>query len=426
MAMKRNVLKSALVAGLLCGVVGCGSSDETSTEPSGNVEIFSWWVSGGEVEALNAMISVYENKYPKAKVKNLAEDLAEQARDQLQQRMADGVPPDTFQANIGQDLMQWALFNELNDSDSKVEPLNELANKNGWLATFPAPVLDSLSYEGNVYGVPANIHRNNALFYSIPVFEAAGATPPATLDDLLAVSQQLQDAGYTPLCIGSSHWWTVVLLTFENIFPAVAGGDYYMSYWRGQEEAQSTQIHATLDYLLQLWPYFNADANSLDWTAGIDHMFDDESACAMTVMGDWAKGYLETKGWRAGTDFEQIPFPGTNGTFVFTADTFPLPKGAPNRRAALALLETIGSIEGQIAFNVVKGSIPARTDVDPAEFDATAQRTMADFESNQLINALSGIVTQPEDLGPALKDMLSRSSKEAPLNVLSNDYHTFR
>lgn len=426
MALKRNLLNCALAAGLVCGAVGCGSSEETDNEPSGNVEIFSWWVSGGEVEALNALVSVYENKYPKAKVKNLAEDLAEQARDQLRQRMAEGVPPDTFQANIGEDLMQWALFNDIDDSDSKLQPLNAIASRNGWLETFPQPVLDSLSFEGNVYGVPANIHRNNALFYNVPVFETAGVTPPTTLDELLATAQQLQDAGYTPLCIGSSHWWTVVLLAFENIFPAVAGGDYYMSYWQGNEQPDSPEINATLDYLLQLWPYFNADSDSLDWTAGIDHMFDAEGTCAMTVMGDWAKGYLETKGWKAGEDFEQIPFPGTAGTFVFTADTFPLPKGAPNRRAAEALLETIGSIEGQIAFNVVKGSIPARTDVDPAEFDATAQRTMSDFENGHLINALSGIVTTPEDLGPALMDMLSRNSKEAPLNVLTNDYHTFR
>jgi glucose/mannose transport system substrate-binding protein len=323
-------------------------------------------------------------------------------------------------------LMQWALFNEVDDSDSKLEPLNSLASKNGWLDVFPQPVLDSLSYDGNVYAVPANIHRNNSLFYSISAFEAAGVTPPQSLDELLSTSQQLRDAGYTPLCIGTSHWWTLVLLTFENIFPAVAGGEYYTSYWHGQEDAQSSQINATFDYLLQLWPHFNADANSLDWTQGIDHMFDSENACAMTVMGDWAKGYLENKGWRAGSDFEQMPFPGTAGTFVFTADTFPLPKGAANRTAAIALLETIGSVEGQIAFNVVKGSIPVRTDVDPNEFDATAQRTMADFAGDELIIALSGIMATPEDLGPALVDMLDRSSKEAPLNVLANDYHTFR
>ncbi len=33
-----------------------------------------------------------------------------------------------------------------------------------------------------------------------------------------------------------------------------------------------------------------------------------------------------------------------------------------------------------------------RTDVDPGEFDATTQRTMADFAKDQLVTARSGLV----------------------------------
>jgi hypothetical protein len=58
---------------------------------------------------------------------------------------------------------------------------------------------------------------------------------------------------------------------------------------------------AALDYVIELWPYFNSDASELDWTHGIDHMFntgapgDADAPCAMTVMGDWAKGYLQSE-----------------------------------------------------------------------------------------------------------------------------------
>jgi glucose/mannose transport system substrate-binding protein len=426
MRFKNSVGYHALLVACLSSIAfGCSEDEADATaQPSGNVEIFSWWTSGGEVDALNALIAVYENKYPKANVKNLAEDLAEEARDRLEQRMAEGAPPDTFQANIGTDLFKWVTFNDLDDADSKVEPLNAMAQRNGWFNAFPKVVLDTLSYDGTLYGVPANIHRINALFYSIRIFNEVGVQAPSTTEALLTVSQQIKDAGYTPICLGSEHWWTVSLLTFENVFPAVAGGSYYTSYWGGNEDPNSPQVHAALDYMLELWPYMNADANTVGWTGGVDHMFDANSPCAMTVMGDWAKGYLESKGWKAGVDFEQIPFPGSNGTFVFTADTFPLPKGAPNRVAAAALLETIGSVDGQIAFNVVKGSIPARTDIDPMEFDATAQKTMADFASNSIVRAMSGLLPQDsfQDLGPAVQDMLTTRNKEAVLNVLANDY----
>src|SRR5687767_8067863 len=213
MGLNENAGRHALlVAWLASAAVGCAESSETASAqaaPSGNVEIFSWWTSGGEVEALNALIGVYENKYPNAHVVNLAEDLAEEARDRLVQRMADGAPPDTFQANIGTDLSKWVLFNSVDDAASKVEPLNAIAEKNGWLSAFPPVVIDALSQNGKLYGVPANIHRINALFYSVKAFSAAGVRPPATTAELLTVSQQLRDAGYTPLCIGSEHWWTV-------------------------------------------------------------------------------------------------------------------------------------------------------------------------------------------------------------------------
>ena len=427
MNFSKNVVTRALAVGALTlAAPACGGSEPTEEvkQPSGKVDIFSWWTSGGEVQALDALIAVHEQKYPATDVENLAEDLAEEARGRLEQRMADGVPPDLFQANIGADQFKWVLFNGVDDSDSKVEPLNDIAEANGWMGTFPQAVIDSLSHDGKIYGAPANIHRINSLFYSIPIFETEGLTPPVTMDDLLSVSEALKTAGYTPMCIGSEHWWTLNLLTLENILPAVGGSAFYTSYWTGQEDPRSAQIGQALDYLMQLWPYMNSDANTLDWTSGIDHMFDADAPCAMTVMGDWAKGYLESKQWVAGTHFDQIPFPGSVGTFVFTADTFPLPKGAPNRLGAVSFLETVGSVEGQIAFNLLKGSIPVRTDIDPMEFDATAQRTMADFSSNDLVKALSGLqpVNSFADLGPSLKDMLESGDKTAVLNVLANDY----
>jgi glucose/mannose transport system substrate-binding protein len=414
-----------LAASCAVTAVGCGSDDEpSSAEPTGEVKLFSWWTSGGEVDALRALISVHEKNYPKTKVKNLAEDLADEAHARLAQLMEAGTPPDLYQANVGADEFTYVLFNGVDDSDSKVESLNKLAEAEGWNDVFPPAVQDALSYDGTMYAVPANIHRINSLFYNKKIMAEEGLAVPETTEDLLTTAEALKTAGYTPLCIGSADSWTIALLLFENILPAVAGGDYYMSYWTGKEDPKGAEMKASIDYFYALWPYFNADAGDLDWTTGIDHMFDDESPCVMTVMGDWAKGYLTTKGWTAGEDFDQAPFPGSNGTFVFTADTFPLPKGAPNRDGAVAFLKTVGSVEGQIAFNLLKGSIPVRTDVDPSNFDETTQRTMADFAKDKLVTARSGLVPLDAfaDLPDALQDLVRENDESVVLNALANDY----
>jgi hypothetical protein len=103
----------------------------------------------------------------------------------------------------------------------------------------------------------------------------------------------------------------------EDVFPAVAG-EFYTSYWHGHEAADDAQMAAALDYVIELWPYFNSDATALDWTHGIDHMFDTGAlgrrgrALCDDGHGRLGQRLLAERGWVAGVDFEQIPFPGTS------------------------------------------------------------------------------------------------------------------
>jgi glucose/mannose transport system substrate-binding protein len=417
----------SLVA-LSAGAFGCGSNG--ASEPTGetSLEIFSWWTSGGEVEALNAMLDVHKERHPNVKVTNAAEDLAADARARLDERMADGLPPDMFQANVGADQQRWVLFNEVDDTESKVESVNALADEAGWRNVFPTQVTDALSYDGKMYAVPVNIHRINSLFLNKHVFEAEGLDAPTTLAELEATAQTLNERGYVGLTIGNKNNWTMQLFTFENVLPAVAGGAYYESFWRGEADPGDQQIVDTLDTVMRLWPYFNADANDVDWGDALDKMMTGDKPAAMAVMGDWAKGYFVSKGWVPGVDFDQVPFPGSNGTFVFTADTFAMPKGAPHAAAARNLLDTIGSVEGQTAFNKIKGSIPVRGDINPEDFDPLGQKTFADFQANERVLAMSGLtpVGSIDDVAPAIKEMLNDGDPDVLLFALRNAYPALR
>jgi glucose/mannose transport system substrate-binding protein len=109
---------------------------------------------------------------------------------------------------------------------------------------------------------------------------------------------------------------------------------------------------------------------------------------------------------------------------VFTADTFALPKGAPHRTAARNLLDTAGSVEGQTAFNKIKGSIPVRGDINPEDFDPLGQKTFADFQSDERVLAMSGLtpVGAIDDVAPAIKEMLNDGDPEVSLFALRNSY----
>ena len=70
-----------------------------------------------------------------------------------------------------------------------------------------------------------------------------------------------------------------------------------------------------------------------------------------------------------------------------------LPVGAPHRDAAIAWLTVAGSLEGQDAFNPVKGSIPARSDGDVSLYGEYLQSAMDDWASDNVVGSLThGVV----------------------------------
>ena len=81
-----------------------------------------------------------------------------------------------------------------------------------------------------------------------------------------------------------------------------------------------------------------------------------------------------------------------NGAFVFATDVFGLPKRASHRADAIELLKVFGSKEGQQAFNHVKGSIPARVDVDVAAFDGSQRSSMNDFRTGPRVPSMASLV----------------------------------
>ena len=73
------------------------------------LEIFSWWTSGGEIEALNALLDPFKKKYPDVEVVNAAiaggTSSGGDMKAVLQTRMMGGDPPESFQVHLGGELL---------------------------------------------------------------------------------------------------------------------------------------------------------------------------------------------------------------------------------------------------------------------------------------------------------------------------------
>jgi glucose/mannose transport system substrate-binding protein len=105
-------------------------------------------------------------------------------------------------------------------------------------------------------------------------------------------------------------------------------------------------------------------------------------------MGDWVPAQFDEQSKVMGTDWAWAPSPGTNGVYDFLADSFTLPVGAPHADGAKAWLSVIASAEGQAAFNKIKGSIPARTDVPLSDFSDYQQQAADSYAADTIVGSL--------------------------------------
>ena len=95
-----------------------GTKDQKKSD---SLEIFSWWTAGGEAEGLDAMIKVFETRYPGIELINatVAGGAGTNAKAVLATRMQGGNPPDTFQVHAGHELIDTWVVSDFMEPDRK-------------------------------------------------------------------------------------------------------------------------------------------------------------------------------------------------------------------------------------------------------------------------------------------------------------------
>ncbi len=394
---KRWWLTSILAIAMLVAFAACEDGEEEEVTPSpgvtpaetpvdtpvlsGDLEVFSWWTTGGEAAGLENLFNLYPTACsPDVEIINatVAGGAGFNAKQVLKTRMLGGDPPDSFQVHMGHELIDTWVTTDF------MEPLDFLYEEEGFNEVFPPGVLDIVSHEGSPYSVPVNIHRANVLWYNKQIFEDNNLQPPATFDDFFQVAETLQDAGITPLALGDVGIWASVHL-METVLLGSLGPDAYNGLWTGETDWNSAAVTQALENFERVLGFVNSDHAALTWDQANDLVLNGDAA--MTIMGDWvdadnlAKGKSDLEGW--------APTPGTAGNFQALSDTFGLPQNAPNRDAVECWLALLGSKEGQEAFNPVKGSICARNDCDASLFGPYLQSAMEDWQRDDIVPSLA-------------------------------------
>ncbi|MDX5434225.1 MAG: ABC transporter substrate-binding protein [Halomonas sp.] len=335
------------------------------------VEVLHWWTSGGEARAANVLKELMEAEGYGWEDFAVAGGGGETAMTVLKSRAMSGNPPSAAQIK-GPEIQEWGELGLLGE-------LDEVAGAEGWDELLPPTVAEVMRHDGSYVAVPVNVHRVNWLWANPEVLEAAGVEMPTTLDELFSAGEAIREAGYIPLAHGGQAWQDATV--FETVLLATGGTEFYQQALveLNPEALGGERMIEALETFKRLRELMDDDMSGRDWNIATSMVI--EGTAGMQLMGDWAKGEFTAAGLTAGEEYLCAAAPGTQDAFTFNIDSLAMFRvEGEEREAQQALARLVLEPTFQEAFNLAKGSIPARPDLDMNGFDSCAQQSMQDFQ----------------------------------------------
>ncbi|MCA3457258.1 MAG: carbohydrate ABC transporter substrate-binding protein [Rhodobacter sp.] len=367
----------------------------TGAARAADVEVLHWWTSGGEAAALSVLKDNLAGEGTGWVDMPVAGGGGEAAMTALRARVTAGDAPTAVQM-LGFDIQDWAAEGALAD-------LTATATAEGWDKVVPAALQRFSTHDGKWVAAPVNVHSTNWVWINKAALDATGLAAPTTWEELVAVLDKMKEAGITPLAHGGQPWQEATV--FDGIVLSM-GGAFYQKAFVDLDPAAlgGAEMAEAFNRLITLRSYVDDNFSGRDWNLASAMVINGEAG--MQMMGDWAKGEFLKAGKVPGTDFVCIRFPGTQGSVTFNSDQFAMfnQTDAAKQEAQVNMAKAIMDPAFQSAFNVVKGSVPARTDVPNDAFDDCGKRGMADLAEANTNGTLYGSMAHGHAAPAAVKN----------------------
>ncbi|MCJ8148754.1 ABC transporter substrate-binding protein [Shinella sp. H4-D48] len=360
-----------------------------------DLEVTHWWTSGGEAAAVAEFAKAFDatgNKW----VDGAIAGAGGTARPIMISRITGGDPMGATQFNHGrqaEELVEAGLMRDLTD----------VATRENWKEIIkPASLLDSCTFDGKIYCAPVNIHSWQWLWLSNAAFEKAGVAVPKNWDEFVAAAPALEKAGIVPLAVGGQPWQAAG--AFDVLMVAIAGKDTFYKVFKDRDAEVAggpdiARVFKAADDARRM----SKGTNVQDWNQATNMVITGKAGGQ--IMGDWAQGEFALAGQVAGKDYTCLPGLGVNDIISTSGDAFyfPLLKDEEKSKAQEVLASTLLAPATQVAFNLKKGSLPVRGDVDLAAANDCMKKGLDILAKGNVIEAPDQMLSadsqkQKEDL----------------------------
>ena len=330
----------------------------------------------------------------------------------LRLQLDNGTGPDLFYSrsfSTGAELSEAGFNVVCNDIPGVKENFTESA-----LSAFT----DS---NGNVFAVPFAA-VSHFVYYNKTIFEENGIEVPTTFEELLAVCQQLKDAGITPLANGIAANWDILECVLLGMVPNYITAEDRLAYESGEKKLNDETWVKIYSDFADLVAYLGDGFEAVD-NDNANVMFGLGQA-AMLIDGSWSYGTLNGDDYDVDLGFFPIPAPeGYEPGFSLHPD-FAIAGNAASEHPeeVAAFLEWIASVDGaKVAAAVIpEGFLPMiNADVAPegsiiSEMNACGEGKNADMRfiwakmmalytpMVEQLNAICRGETTPQDAADAI------------------------
>ncbi len=383
----KNIISTCLLASSLLPVAGNAAE----------LEVTHWWTSGGEAAAVGELADAFNSQTSHTWVDGAIAGSGGTARPIIVSRIIGGDPMGATQLNHGRQA------EELVEADLMLD-LTDVAQRDNWRNIIhPVSLLDSCTVDGRVYCAPVNIHSWQWIWLSHAAYQQAGVAVPTNWDEFVASAPALESAGLIPLAMGQQPWQ--VNGAFNVILIAIGGIDLWETIFVDRDDSAVTspaanRVFQAVGDLRKL----SANSNVQDWNQATNLVITGKAGGQ--IMGDWAQGEFQVANQTAGTDYSCLPGLGVHEIISTGGDAFYFPKqddpevtAAQKELAALLISKQV-----QVAFNLKKGSLPIRGDVDLADTNDCMKKGLEILAQGNILTDVNQLISP--DTQVQLEDLL--------------------